>query len=179
MQPVGSEHLSARLVPHECEEIIPRRAGAFGLVARDRIELFDRTSQDDRIAEAGPRRRQRPVGLRQGDHACVGCVALDPLMDRANLVAITLLAISTDDVVRADEQGYERWPERRDEGQLFGDEVVRGVSVHRWVRENDLSPTAGPDARQDRGKRAIGRRAGANGERVTEREESFWNGQLF
>src|SRR5438477_4721648 len=102
MQPVGREHLLSALLSHEWEEIHPRRARALGLLARDRVEPLDRARDDALIAESGPRRRQRPVGLRQGEHARVGCVAADPLMDRATLSPIAPLALAADDVVGPD-----------------------------------------------------------------------------
>ena len=179
MQPVRGEHLLPSLLPHEREEIHPRRAGTFRLVAGDRIEPLDRASDDGHIAETGSRRGQRPVGLWQGDHARDGCVVADPLVDRAKLLAIAILALATDDVVRPDEQRHERWAERRDERQLRLDEIVGRVPVHGGVRENDLPAAVIPNARQDRRKRAIRRRSRPNGERVTERKESFGNAQVF
>jgi hypothetical protein len=63
--------------------------------------------------------------------------------------------------------------------QFVVNEVVGRVAVHSGVQENDLETAIAPDAREDRGKRAIRRRARADGERVAERKESFGNAQVF
>ena len=179
MQPVGGEHLLSSLFPHEREQIDPPSASPFGFVAGDLIEAFDLPSDKRRVAEPGAGRGHRPIRLWQRDHARIGCTGADPVVDRADLTAVAIIARSLDDVVRADEQRDERRAERRNERQLFVDEIVGRVSVHGWVRNDDGAAVFGPEPREDRGKRSVRCRARADGERVAEREESFGNGQLF
>ncbi len=179
MQAIRREHPLSPLFAHQWEEVQPRGAGGLGFFVRDRVEALDGPRDDGGVAEAGRRRRDGPVGLGQSDHPGARRVGRDRPMDALELLTVAIRRRSADDVVRADEHSDERRPESAEMRELLRDEVIRRIAVHCRIRENDVATTVAPCAHQSCREGSIGSRSGADRERVTEREESFRNGQLF
>ena len=183
MEPIGREHAAPCLPAHEREEIDVARPGTLRDLAHDSVVARDLARDRRAIAEVAAHRRERPVRLRERDDVDAG----ERVEDAYELARVALLRVAgsvgtanrRDEVVRADEHRRERGTEGRDERELLADEVVGRVAVHRGVPQLDLATALAPQSNEHRGERAIRCRAGADGERVTEREVAFGNTQLF
>jgi len=80
MQAIRREHPTTHLLAHQREDVDVGRAGAFGLLAGDRVEAVYLRGDRHHVAERRAGSRQRPVRLRQRvDRRCFRIIAHAPV----------------------------------------------------------------------------------------------------